>query len=179
MTSVGWVVIPSVFTTYLFFFGLGWLIFTTNSLPKLTRYSISQLVAATLLFLAQGIIQWPLTDDTLTLKIALSALYTPLFVFGLLALFLTYFNRYSPRLSYLMDASYWVYIIHLPLIYLIVGLLFDYPISAFLKFAITFSATSILCLVSYYYLIRGTFIGLFLNGKVHKNKAINPEKAVA
>lgn len=172
LTSIEWVVIPSVFTTYFLFFGLGWMIYTTNSLPKLTRYPILQLSAATFLFLAQGVIPWPTTEEAFMLKLALSALYTLLFVFGFIAFFLTYFNRYSPRLSYLMDASYWVYIVHLPVIYLIIGLLFNHPISAFLKFAITFSATSIICLASYHYLVRGTFIGLFLNGKVHKHKAV-------
>ncbi|WP_080059224.1 acyltransferase family protein [Spirosoma aerolatum] len=179
LTSFGWIVTPSVFITYLLFFGLGWIIYTTNSLSKLAYYPIFQVSAATFLFLAQCIIQWPLTPTALALKIALSALYTPLFVFGFLAFFLTYFNQYSARLSYLMDASYWVYIIHLPVIAFIVGLLFDYPLSAFLKFTITFSATSIICLVSYHYLVRGTFIGLFLNGKVHKQKKITPEKVVA
>lgn len=179
LTSLGWIVTPSVFITYLLFFGLGWLIYTTNSLSKLTHYPILQLSVATFLFLAQCIIQWPLAPVALAFKIALSALYTPLFIFGFLAFFLTYFNRYSPRLSYLMDASYWVYIIHLPVIAFIVGFLFDYPLSAFFKFSITFSATSILCLASYHYLVRGTFIGLFLNGKVHKKKTNTLEKVVA
>ena len=33
----------------------------------------------------------------------------------------------------------------------------------------TLAVTSIICMLSYKYFVRGTLIGIFLNGKVHKN----------
>lgn len=170
LTSFGWALVPSIMTTYFLFFGLGWCIYTTNSLATMTRYPVLQLSIATLLLLAQLSIQVK-TEWALMLRIALSSLNAPLFVFGFTALFLRYVNKHSPRMSYLADAAYWVYIIHLPIVTLIVGLLADYPLPAVVKFAITFSATCFLSLVSYHYLVRGTSIGLFLNGKVFKRKA--------
>ena len=50
-------------------------------------------------------------------------IFGTLFMFGFIAMFLKYFNAYSPKLSYLMDASYWIYIVHLPIVVLIQGLL--------------------------------------------------------
>ena len=60
-------------------------------------------------------------------KQTLTAIYSSLFIFGFIAFFLTYFNSYSPRLSYIMDAAYWVYIIHLPIVAFIPGLLYLTP----------------------------------------------------
>ena len=68
-----------------------------------------------------------------------------------------------------MEASYWVYIIHLPLIAFIPGLMAGSGIPVFLKFIITLTVTSVICMLSYKYVVRGTFIGMFLNGKVYKN----------
>ncbi|OIN56204.1 acyltransferase family protein [Arsenicibacter rosenii] len=175
LTSFGWSLVPSIMATYFLFFGLGWCIYTTDSLTTMTRYPVLQLSIATLLLLVQLSVQAK-TEWALILRITFSALNAPLFVFGFLALFLTCFAAYSPRMSYLAEAAYWVYIIHLPIIMFIVGLLADYPLPAVLKFAITFSATCIVALVSYHYLVRNTFIGLFLNGKVHKPKAQPPAR---
>jgi glucan biosynthesis protein C len=68
-----------------------------------------------------------------------------------------------------MEASYWVYIIHLPLAAFIPGLLAGSGFPVFLKFMITLIVTTVLCMLSYKSFVRGTFVGMFLNGKVHKN----------
>ena len=60
-------------------------------------------------------------------------------------------------------------IIHLPLIAFTPGLMAGSEIPVFLKFIITLAVTSIICMLSYKYFVRGTLIGIFLNGKVHKN----------
>ena len=69
-----------------------------------------------------------------------------------------------------MDSAYWVYIIHLPIVSFIPGLQAGFALPAIAKFLITLLTTSVICLVSYKYLVRGSFIGMFLNGKVHKRK---------
>jgi glucan biosynthesis protein C len=71
-----------------------------------------------------------------------------------------------------MSSAYWVYIIHLPIVALIPGLLAWVPLPSGIKFVITFSVTSIFCFASYKYFVRGTFIELFLNGKMHKEKKL-------
>ena len=69
-----------------------------------------------------------------------------------------------------MDAAYWVYIIHLPIVAFIPGLLAGFALPLGLKFVITLSVTCVFCFATYKYFVRGTFIGMFLNGKVHTQK---------
>jgi peptidoglycan/LPS O-acetylase OafA/YrhL len=68
-------------------------------------------------------------------------------------------------MRYLSDASYWVYLIHLPFAVFIPSLIVDWPLSATVKFFIVLLSTGIICFVSYHYLVRTTAIGQFLNGK--------------
>ena len=169
ITSLTWIPNFIVLLLYFIFFGLGWMIFKTDSLQYLKTNSIAQLIAATLLFLAADFIPWQNSGWEYTVKQLLTAVSGTLFIFGFIAFFLTYFHSYSRRLSYLMEASYWVYIIHLPIIAFIPGLMAGSGIPVFLKFIITLTVTSIICMMTYKYFVRGTFIGMFLNGKVHKN----------
>jgi glucan biosynthesis protein C len=69
-----------------------------------------------------------------------------------------------------MDSAYWVYIMHLPIVAFIPGLMAGLALPALLKFAITLVSTCIICFLTYHYFVRSTFIGMFLNGKVYKKK---------
>lgn len=171
-TNNTWSIDPATFITYFLFFGTGWILYRTNSLENLKQYPVWQLSIAVLLFLISTFSPWPAEVWLLNAKQALTAIYSSLFIFGFIAFFLTYFNSYSPRLSFIMDAAYWVYIIHLPIVAFIPGLLAGFSLPSGLKFAITFSVTAIFCFATYKYCVRATFIGMFLNGKVHKQKKI-------
>ena len=61
--------------------------------------------------------------------------------------------------------SYWMYIIHLPITILLPPLLADFPLPAGAKFSLVLLATGAITLVTYHYLVRGTFIGERLNGR--------------
>ncbi|HNP24975.1 MAG TPA: acyltransferase family protein [Panacibacter sp.] len=171
-TNLSWKVDPATFSVYFLFFGCGWMIYKTNSLSYLAGGTWWQLVLATVLFFGTNVYQWPKEAWVLTVQQLSTAVSGTLFIFGFLALFLRYFNHYAPRLSYLMDAAYWVYIIHLPIAGLLPGIMAAWPISVFAKFGISFTLTTILSLASYHYLVRGSFIGMFLNGKVHPRKKL-------
>ena len=171
-TNNKWSIEAPIFITYLLFFETGWVIFKTNSLEKMKAHPIAQLVSATLLFFLFILIPWPDLAAWLYIRELLSALFGSMFIFGFIAFFMTYFNTYSPRLSYTMEAAYWVYIIHLPIVAFIPGLMSGSTMPVFLKFLITLSVTSIICFVSYHYCVRNTFIGMFLNGKIHKQKKV-------
>ena len=79
--------------------------------------------------------------EMLYVRELLAALFGALFIFGFIALFMRYFNKYSRVLSYIMDASYWVYIIHLPIVVFMPGLFVPLAIPVFLKFLITLLAS--------------------------------------
>jgi len=89
----------------------------------------------------------------------------PLQVMLVLALFVNLLNGESKRLRYISDASYWVYIIHLPLTHFIPGLFHQSSMNVFLKFTITSAIVTGICFVTYHYLVRSTLIGQILNGR--------------
>ena len=173
LTNNKWDINPAVFVTYFIFFGTGWMIYKTNTLIGLAGYPILQLSAASLLFLITSFTTWSAAEWVLPVRMAFTAVYSSFFIFGFIAFFLKYFNHYSRRVAYLMDASYWVYIIHLPVVSFIPGLMADLLLPTAVKFGITLTTTSVICMLSYKYLVRGSFIGLFLNGKVLKRQTVN------
>ena len=74
-------------------------------------------------------------------------------------------DRPKPLGRYLSDASYCLFLVHLPLTIWIPGLMSGWAASAFAKSAITLIATTAIGLVTYHYLVRSTAIGVLLSGK--------------
>lgn len=100
-------------------------------------------------------------------RMASNALVGSLSLFSITGLYFRYFNRSSPTMRYISDASYWVYLIHMPFTLLGQGLLADYPLPPLLKFLIIALVTTGICFVTYHYFVRSTFIGKFLNGRTY------------
>ncbi|MEJ1239333.1 acyltransferase family protein [Chryseolinea sp. T2] len=175
LTNNQWSVDPATFVIYFVFFGTGWMLYKTNCLQNLTQYPILQLSIATLLFLVASLTPWPTEPWALTVQQGLNALHGSLFIFGFITFFTSYFNSYSPRLTYIMDSAYWVYIIHMPIVVFVPGLMAGSALPIFIKFAITFSVTTIICFATYQSFVRGSFIGMFLNGKVYKKDLARSE----
>jgi peptidoglycan/LPS O-acetylase OafA/YrhL len=90
--------------------------------------------------------------------------YAWLTCFGLMGLFHWLLSSRSVTVRYLSDASYWVYLAHLPLIILAQWVIVDWPISYHLKFVLTCASVTAVLLLTYQLFIRYTFIGNALNG---------------
>src|SRR5271157_5617521 len=91
----------------------------------------------------------PLQGPTAWALAASGALFTWLITFGLLDLALRRLSRPQPVLAYLADSSYWVYLIHLPIIGLLQIDLYAVNAPATLKFTLVLTITAVLCLASY------------------------------
>ena len=63
------------------------------------------------------------------------------------------------------DASYWIYIVHVPFILLVPLLLASVPLPAMVKLTLVMTMATGLILVIYHYFVRSTFIGEQLNGR--------------
>ncbi|TMP28056.1 acyltransferase [Pseudoalteromonas rubra] len=74
-------------------------------------------------------------------------------------------NQFSQLNKYLSDASYWIYLIHVPILIYIQFPLSNTTLSPWLKMFVAVSATMALGLLSYQLLVRHTLIGVLLNGK--------------
>ncbi|MEZ5312487.1 MAG: acyltransferase family protein [Thermoanaerobaculia bacterium] len=85
--------------------------------------------------------------------------------FGLLGASVRFFSRHSPARRYLADASYWFYLVHLPIVFTLQVLLMKVPLHWSLKFPAILAVTFGLLLGSYHYLVRSTFVGEILNGR--------------
>jgi peptidoglycan/LPS O-acetylase OafA/YrhL len=85
--------------------------------------------------------------------------------FALIGLALRYLSGHSPTRRYLADASYWLYIVHLPLVMAlqtwVAPLEWAWPV----KFAVILAVAFPLMLGSYELLVRHSFIGAILNGR--------------
>ena len=80
------------------------------------------------------------------------------------------FSNLNPMVRFISDSSYWVYLIHLPLVAFITFFMFKITIFAELKFLVAIILTTTICLVTYKYLVKSTIIGTLLNGKKLKSK---------
>lgn len=170
ITNNSWKIDPPIFFTYFVFFEIGWVIFKTNVLNELSKYPVLQLSAATVLFFVLIFTPWPETNTVLIIRELISSLLCTLYVFGFFGLFLKHFSKFSPRLNYIMEASYWIYIIHLPIIAFLPGLLSKWDINVAMKFMTCVSITLLICFISYHYVVRSTVVGKFLNGKIYRKK---------
>ncbi len=74
-------------------------------------------------------------------------------------------NRF---LRYIADTSYWVYIVHLPILFAIQYRLLDIEAHWQVKFAISVTSTLLIAFASYHLLVRNTIIGTLLNGQRRK-----------
>ncbi|HIO65413.1 MAG TPA: hypothetical protein EYN40_01855 [Planctomycetes bacterium] len=92
-------------------------------------------------------------------------IYTWLMVFFFIGFFRRFFSSENKRVRYVSDASYWLYIAHLPLIIMAQILVMDSPYPSFMKFLFICTVTTGFLLVVYEYGIRYTPIGTLLNGK--------------
>ncbi|QKW32029.1 acyltransferase family protein [Nocardiopsis flavescens] len=97
-----------------------------------------------------------------------------LWTYGLTALMVKVFSREHPAIRYLADASYWMYLMHLPLLVAIeiplAGL--DWPVAA--KLLLNWVVTTALLLGSYQLLVRRTVLGRWLNGPRRRPAAVLP-----
>jgi len=87
------------------------------------------------------------------------------FVLAAFGFFLHYARRERPGVRYLADASYWMYIVHLPVVIFTAGLLARLPLHAGVKCAIVTAVTFVVCLWTYHAFVRDTIIGRLLNGR--------------
>lgn len=96
---------------------------------------------------------------------ALGALFSWLIVFGAIGAAWRLCRRSSPVLSYLADSSYWIYLIHMPILGLIQDDLYLVPGHALWKSPVVLALTLAIGLASYQCLVRHSPIGTRLHGR--------------
>ena len=74
-------------------------------------------------------------------------------------------DRRNGVLRYLADASYWTYLVHLPILFVIQYRLMDLALHWTAKFGLSVLLTMAACLLAYHFLVRSTVLGRVLGGR--------------
>lgn len=160
---------PASLISYLGAFLVGWALYRGHAaLPRLSTHWVHYLVlalvssvpaVATLMFFGE---LFPFPVGAVLIAVAGWA-----WTYGLLGLCARHLSRERPSIRYIADASYWAYLMHLPLLVFGQILIADQPWPALVKLTVVLGATTVVLLVSYHLLVRSTFLGQWLNGKRH------------
>ena len=163
------------------FYWLGWHFFARQSmLDALRKYWAAMLVCCMLAYIVLS----ASIPDSISLEYAMAMADTqPVFSFQhllvslcatVLAVYLSLllmmlarekFDTHHPLVRFLADASYWIYLIHLPLLYLIQAHLFNVHWPAELEFLFSVLLTFIVGSLTYLLFVRWTPLGWMLNGR--------------
>lgn len=153
-------------------FGIGWLLHRQVDLLRLIeRRWLTHVLLALFLILV----------SFATLRLISAILYAPAIwvsTFAVLGLALRFMSGFSRTWRYLADASYWLYLIHLPIVMALQVALSQLDWPGLTKFAIILLVALPPMLVSYHLLVRFTFIGVALNGR-RAEKRLLPQGGIA
>jgi peptidoglycan/LPS O-acetylase OafA/YrhL len=171
--EVGFTPILSTFVAYGTAFVFGWVLHRqTQLLATLERRWVLHLVlAAVASAAAWHIVGAPmgfLTPVPESVKLLYASVYmfaTWCWVFALLGAALKFFSAPSTTWRYLADSSYWMYLIHMPLLFALQTLMMDWNLHWTVKFPLLLAVTLGLLLWSYHLMVRRTWLGKWLNGR--------------
>src|SRR5690606_26086637 len=82
-----------------------------------------------------------------------------------IGLFRYFFNRPNKIVRYVADSSYWLYLIHLPIVIWLQIAFAELPLHWSIKLVSISALTIFISIVLYDAFVRSTFIGAILNGK--------------
>lgn len=169
---------PRLLVLYGLFFAFGWMLFRRRAtLDGFKRQAWIALAAGVACFLVHryfvdiGCHSQPDrictgTDEGDHLgAIAFLALCMSFLAYSLFGLFRRYMDNPSPLWRYVADASFWMYLVHVPIVMLLPVLLVGVPLPGIVKLAIVVVASIGLMLLTYRYFVRSTVIGMQLNGR--------------
>ena len=161
-----------VLVFYFLFFASGWLIHrASGALESLRRNTRPFLVIGlaglgVVLALRIGLLSGKI-DESLSVRLAGFAADTACAWFlslGLMGAGLSLVKNQHPTIRYIADASFWIYLIHLPVMLLVQQGFHAWHIPIAIKFLTTLATTTAIGFASYALFVRHTPIGTLLNG---------------
>ena len=154
------------------FFWFGWMMFHARSaLDEFKRFPILHLAVGLISFLCYGAVVEELTRNpdatgwqTKLFGNVAVGIYTWAMIFLVTGLTLRWFSRPTRWAQYWADASYWFYLVHLPLVVTFQVIVFKWNLNSFAKCAFVCGASIAVLWLTYHWCVRYTFIGTLLNG---------------
>lgn len=99
------------------------------------------------------------------IAILLQVIYVWLMSATMMGVFRRFLSRERGWIRYLSDASYWMYLAHLPLVLAAQVMVRDWALPSGVKFTLICGGVFAVLLVSYEHLVRYSWIGALLNGR--------------
>jgi membrane-bound acyltransferase YfiQ involved in biofilm formation len=144
-------------------FAFGWLLYHQRDLlPRFERNVWPHLALALPAFAVYGKVSGA---NHPFLRAAGNVLYCWLMIFAVTGLFLKLCSHPSPRWRYLSDSSYWIFILHMPVVVGLQVALMPVPLPALAKIPLVLAIAVVLLVISYDVAVRPTWIGALLNGR--------------
>lgn len=159
-TSFGLLPRPHVLAFYACFYFFGVTTFAAEGLDTQLGRRWKLLLPAAVILLVAGIA----TMNDRLLALVLQPAYAWMMSLGLIGLFCRLFPKPRPVVSWLADASYWMYLVHVPMVMVAQLVVRQWPLPAEVKFLVILATVTPLLLMSYRYCVRYTPIGNLLNG---------------
>ena len=167
---------PSILAYYALFFGLGATLCAHRRLLgaagrdawRWLACAVAATVPAALLFTLHNSPDYGTSPMVHGTALFVYALATWASLLALVGLATRYLDRPNPRLRYFADASYWIYLSHMPLMVPVLALLAATSLALPLQFAIVTASALALSLLTYALCVRYTAIGRVLNGPRHR-----------
>lgn len=88
--------------------------------------------------------------------------------FGVIGAALRFYGEANAVRRYVADSSYWIYLVHLPLVFFLGVVFAKVPWHWSVKYPLILAIAFTVLFASYHYLVRSTFIGEVLNGRKHR-----------
>lgn len=95
-------------------------------------------------------------------------------IWGVMGVAIRYCQQPNAVIRYVADSSYWVYLAHMPVLFLVQGWLAPLDVTGMAKLCYASALTMTICMISYQLLVRDTAIGVLLNGRRHPASPILP-----
>ncbi len=181
--SIAFVPAVRVLVAYAVFFSFGWLLFVRRDLvASFGRRPWGYVTAGLLMSVVYlvSLLRPPFINPDLAhiVSVMVGGVAMWLLVYGVTGVFVRYAERPSPLQRYVADGSYWIYLVHLPVVSWFAGLLAPVQLSAVSKFALVLTGTTLVTVVTYHLFVRSTVIGAFLNGRRFERGFPRPEPAI-
>jgi len=174
-------------------FGFGWLVHrSSTALASLARYWLPNLlagaVAAAWLLLSLRVSPMAppgfpadpldLVDGTTLTKSGFALMHGVAawgLAMGITGAALRFLSGHSPVRRYIADASYWVYLAHLPVVAALQVWVGQWPLHWSLKYPFILVVSLVVLFASYHWLVRPTPVGQLLNGRRYRRTDRTPK----
>ena len=168
-TSLGILPQPHLLVYYTIFFGFGMSMFISGEkADRLGRWWPWHLLGACLCF--------PAALATMANPVVTAVpqiLFAWLMCFGFIGMFRRWCSAESRVIRYVSDSSYWLYLMHIPLVITLACLMQTWKLPILIKLSMICAGATLILLVTYQLFVRYTWIGRVLHGPRHRRDLIH------